>query len=121
MSIDDRRTRLTDAYIDKMIGKDAFEERNRGLLHERREACDQLDQIRRDPESFKARVKNFLELLKALSRNVMEKTMVDSRSLLKETTSNLTIREKSLVVTWESPFDVVASHVEFVNGAGERT
>lgn len=120
VSIDDRRTRLTDAYIDKMIGKDVFEERNRALLHERREACEQLDQMRRDPESFRARVKNFLELLKALSRSVMEKTMADSRSLLKETTSNLAIREKSLVVTWESPFDVVASHVEFVNGAPYR-
>jgi site-specific DNA recombinase len=119
-SIDDRRTRLTDAYIDKMIGKDVFEERNRVLLHERREACEQLDQIRRDPESFRARVKNFLELLKSLSRNVMGKTMVDSRNMLKETTSNLAIREKSLVVTWESPFDVVASHVEFVNGAPYR-
>lgn len=120
VSIDDRRTRLTDAYIDKMISKEVFEDRNKALLHERAVACEQADQIRRDPDSFRARRKKFLELLFCISSNAAGSNQRERTQTLKEATSNLAISGKSLVVTWESPFDVVATHVEFVNGAPHR-
>ena len=42
-NIDARISRLTDAYIDRMIEKDTFEERNQKLLHERAHARDSLN------------------------------------------------------------------------------
>lgn len=119
-NIDDRRNRLTDAYIDRVLTKEAFEERNSALLHDRIKAGEQLDEIRREPAYFSNRANNFFELLKSLSSNDSVTTPYERRKMLKEATSNLAVHEKTLVVTWANPFYAVAKHVEFANGGPYR-
>jgi site-specific DNA recombinase len=119
-AIDERRKRLTDAYIDRVIAKDAFEERNASLLRERIDACNQRDEIRQNPDSYRQRAQEFLELLKSLSIKAFDGNRVEKRDVAKKVTSNFLIDQKKLTAQYESPFDVVASYLKFMCGEPQR-
>jgi len=119
-AIDDRRNRLTDAYIDRTISKEAFEERNARLLHDRASAIEELEKIQSGPNLFRKRKEKFLELLTSLSSNANQESSEEKRDRLKEATSNLSIDQKILIPTYRIPFDAVAKHVESAYGGPYR-
>ena len=119
-AIDDRRNRLTDAYIDRTISKEAFEERNTRLLHERASAIEELDKIQSGPNLFRKRKEKFLELLTSLSSNENQESREEKRDRLKEATSNLAIDQKNLIPTYRIPFDAVVKHLDFQHGPPYR-
>ena len=108
--IDARISRLTDAYIDRMIEKDTFEERNQKLLHERAHARDSLNALRNEFEEKDGRTQKFLELIKAISFNRNLANEYENRDLLKSVTSNFQIDGKQLVVTLKNPFEAIANN-----------
>jgi len=107
-NIDDRLTRLTDAYIDRMIDKVTFDERNCKLLHERLSAQEALEELQAEMTENNYKTEKFLELLKAIASNENKVNEVENRDLLKAVTSNFQIDGKKLVVTLKKPFQVVA-------------
>lgn len=119
-AIDDRRKRLTDAYIDRMISKDAFEERNATLLHERTVACNLRDEILKNPDLYKQRVNKFLELLLSLSDKDILANRGEKRDTVKRVISNFQIDQKTLTSQYCFPFDVVASHLKLPCGEPHR-
>jgi site-specific DNA recombinase len=119
-AIDDRRKRLIDAYIDRTISKDAFEERNAALLHERATAFELLEEVEKNPSLFTTRKNKFLELLSSLSINVIDENREEKRDRLKEITSNLAIDQKTLIPTYKIPFDAVVAHLNIHYGPPHR-
>ncbi|MGK2957404.1 MAG: recombinase family protein [Acidimicrobiales bacterium] len=117
---DTRLSRLTDAYIDRLIDKETFEERKRILLHERTGVRELLEKLSSGTDANRIRTKIFLELLKTLSCNVNHTNREEMRDLLKEATSNLQMDGRNLEVTWKNPFQVVASRVKSQYGVPYR-
>ena len=102
--IDTRLARLTDAYIDRMIDKATFEERKKALIHERAAIQEKLDELSEKTDHVHSLVRNFLELIKALSDNTESTYPTEKRDALKKATSNWSYDGKNLVVDWLDEF-----------------
>jgi site-specific DNA recombinase len=109
-NIDERINRLTDAYIDRMIDKETFDDKNKRLLHERLSAREALEELQATLTDNDNKTKKFLELVKAISINKNKANEVENRDLLKSVTSNLEIDGKRLVFTLQKPFAAIANN-----------
>lgn len=119
-NIDDRITRLTDAYIDRMIDKETFDNRNKKLLHERISAKDTLEELRSAIADNDYKTQSFLKLVKAISLNKTQANETENRDLLKSVTSNLEIDGKRLVFTLQKPFAAITDWYESIYGEPYR-
>jgi len=109
-----RLTRLTDAYIDRVIEKDLFEERKGALLMERKVVEEQLAT---PVEPVPARLQKFLEL--AGDAYLLYKTALpeEKRDFLKIVTSNRQASGKNVEITLAAPFDG-GSRKEYASKSG---
>ena len=119
-NINERLTRLTDAYIDRMIDKETFDARNQALLHERTLAQEMLEASKADLNGKSARARQFLQLSKDIFQAGELGSESEKRDILKSATSNLRIDGKELVVTWFPPFQEVARSQKSIYGAPHR-
>lgn len=119
--VDERVARLTDAYIDRLIERDLFEERKGVLFRERAELRASLDAALSGNDPVAQNLKEFLELLPRLCESQKSVAASESRDLLKTTASNLCVDRKNLVVDWKSPFHVLAKEPEMTYGGPQRT
>ncbi|MBI2755076.1 MAG: recombinase family protein, partial [Betaproteobacteria bacterium] len=122
---DDRIRRLTDAYIDRLIDKDLFEERKTALLQERLQLQERLDDVLAGQPKLAANVNEFLELVGSLVGKENPANPAENRDLLEKATSNRGIDQKNLVYSWKPQYTVLAAREEFMLGApyqgGSRT
>lgn len=119
-NVDARVDRLTDAYIDRLIEKDVFEERKAGLLKERATTREVLADVETGQDGIGVRLEQFIELLKSLQNQDILANPAERRDLVKSLTSNLQLRGKNLVVTWHFPFDLIVSKANCLYGAPSR-
>ncbi len=108
-NIDARITRLTDAYIDRMIDKETFDTRKQKLLHERLQAKESMEEIQSQVAENDQKTQKFLELVKAISSNSILANRNENRELVKSVTSNFCVDGKKLVFTLKKPFQAVAN------------
>jgi len=118
--IESRLVRLTDAYVDRLIEKDMFEERKASVLNERAHAQEALGDLESGRGGIDVKLAQVLELLKSLQNKEKMENQWERRDLIKTASSNLVVKQKSLVVSWLSPFDVIAERQVFDNGAPRR-
>jgi DNA invertase Pin-like site-specific DNA recombinase len=98
---------LTDAFIDRMIDKEAYETRKAKLFMEKAELLEKLAEMESGKDITASRVQNFLELLKRLAHMDELEISTEKRDLVKSVTSNLQVSQKNLVVSWAFPFDAL--------------
>ena len=118
--IEERINRLTDAYIDRLIDKDMFEQRKTALLSERLQAAEAL-------ASWKSGKRNIAEeLLEILERGdtaclAYETSVVpEKREMVDSLTSNRLLNGKSLEISLNSPFDLIATRSKLRRGSPQR-
>jgi site-specific DNA recombinase len=92
--IQERLARLTDAYIDRVLEKEIFEERKTALLIERRDLEEKLTQIKSGADSVPDRLAEFLELAGSAYLSYKMGFLKEKRDLLKTVTSNREVMEK---------------------------
>lgn len=119
-SIDTKITRLTDAYIDRLIDKETFDQRNQKLLYERIGATEAIEEIRSQITTSDEKTKKFLELAKAISINKNKVDGNENRDLLKTVTTNFLIDGKKLVFELKKPFEMIANDSELYCGEPYR-
>ena len=119
--LQDRQDRLTDAYLDKLIDKDTFEQRKTALLSERCLINEQLQNLTNQSQSVPDRLSQFLEL--AGTAYLAYKLGLDEekRQLVKIVTSNRSVDRKLPVFTLSSPFNEVAKRFENTCGRPRRS
>lgn len=105
--IEERLSRLTDAYVDGLLEKDVFEERREGLLLERR----RLEERESQPSSheLKDRFNQFVEDAVNLGRMYDTAALENRRRLLARISSNRRFDGSTLDVTWRTPFHELAN------------
>ena len=114
----ERLARLTDAVLDGLIDKDAYEERKAVLLSERRGL---LDELERPPEGTRAdRLLEKFERGNAAYLGVISAMTDEVRDSLEKTTSNLRVEGKYLVIKPRFPFGEIAKRRLFNLGAAYR-
>jgi DNA invertase Pin-like site-specific DNA recombinase len=107
-SLEDRLSRLTDAYIDRIIDQNSYLERKNRLLEERITLNERRAKLEAGQDGLRRHVQNHLELIKSLGDMPDKTPPAELRQLLKETTSNFLAFGKDLVITWAPPFDELA-------------
>jgi len=113
-NVTERLERLADAYIDQSLDKETIDAKNHELLQEKVALRDFLNQLLHEDDPRRIRKDKFLELLKRLKLSSEQYNGSDLRDALKEATSNLQVDQKSLVVTWEKPFEVIQNRPKLV-------
>lgn len=115
-----RLERLTDAFVDRLIEKDVFEQRKVGLLKERALMREVLAKVQAGHDGIASRLNELFEPLKTLQNKAIWGNQHEMRDLVKNMSSNLQLSGKSLVVTWRNLFNIIASREVFTNSGPSR-
>jgi site-specific DNA recombinase len=118
--LEDRLTRLTDAYIDRLIDKDTFEQRKTTLLLERRKLEDSLAEWQSGKRSEADELQQILERADSAYSGYLSGNAPDKRDLVDTLTSNRLLSGKSLEVTLAFPFHSIANRFETADGGPRR-
>ena len=118
--INDKIARLTDAYIDRVLDKELFEERKRSLLTERVALQEYLTELKDGNDPSVADAKDYLELLRALPGKDFLNNPDETKQILETVTSNRLIRQNTLEIQWLEPFETVATRDLQLCGAPHR-
>jgi len=116
----DRLRRLTDAYLDKLIDKDAFEERRATLLMERKNIEERIEFSNCNRYTMAERVEKFLELAGSAYSLYKSGLPDERRHLLQTVTSNRQVQGKNIEFTLALPFNELANRFQNTNGAPYR-
>ncbi|HHT9126410.1 MAG TPA: recombinase family protein [Candidatus Brocadiia bacterium] len=115
-----RINNLTDAYIDRLIEKEVFEERKDSLLMEKRALEEKLAEIKEKAKSVPDKLSKFLELAGSVYLSYKMGITEEKRDLLKTVTSNRLVDGKNIEIALNLPFQEVANRHEIPNGAPYR-
>jgi DNA invertase Pin-like site-specific DNA recombinase len=118
--VKERLNRLTDAYIDRLIERELFEQRKSALLLERTDLEQRLaewEDGRRNPAD---ELLNFLERADGAYLAYKHGLPEERRDLLDALTSNRTVSGKVAEIMLKLPFSEIANRASRTNGAPRR-
>ena len=118
--MEDRLTRLTDAYIDQVIERELFEQRKTALLMERKNLEENMAALSRDGGSVADQLMEFLELAGSAYNRYDLGFMEEKRDLVRIVTSNRVVQGKSVALMLLEPFQVLANRPKTSYGAPYR-
>jgi site-specific DNA recombinase len=118
---DDRLNRLTDAYIDRLIGKDLFEQRKNALLVERKDLEQRLADWRTGKRNPADELLYFLERADGAYLAYKLGLQEEKRDLLESLTSNRFVSGKTPEIMLALPFHEVANRFESTDGGPRRS
>jgi site-specific DNA recombinase len=117
---DERLNRLTDAYIDRLIEKDVFEQRKTALLAERLQTAEALASWETGKRSPADEVMEILERADTAYLAYKAGIVPEKREMVDSLTSNRMLNGKSLEVTLNSPFNLIANRNITQDGSPRR-
>jgi len=117
---EDRLSRLTDAYIDRLIDAELFESRKKALLAERRDLDNQLVEWRTNKRDPSAELAKFLERADTAYLAYKSGLITEKRELLDALTSNRVVDRKNPTIMLSLPFRMVADRTKFEDGCPRR-
>jgi hypothetical protein len=118
--LDERLGRLTDAYIDRVIERDLFEQRKTTLLMEKKGLEEQQAILRGEAEAGPKRVAEILELAGSASLCYDTADTDERRDLVDILTSNRIVGGKNVDFMLRIPFSLIAERFKTTNGAPYR-
>lgn len=105
--LDERMARLTDAYIDRLIDREAFEQRNAGLLKEHVAIEQEIEKMATGESSAVQETVAMFELIRRLSQATNEVFPEELVELLKSASSNFLVEGKTAQISWKSGLKVL--------------
>lgn len=120
-AIDDRLSRLTDAYVDQILDRETFLARKERLLDDRAALTSSKTSIESGDDQIEKRAARILGLVKALGNMADLENDDQLRSLLKNTISNFAVSGKSVAIAWQNPFFQLSKWDSAPSGGPERT
>lgn len=102
--------RLTDALINGLIGKEAFNERRERLLRDQRNVEDRLNTLEEDGSKIRERVRKFVERSDSAYIQYLHGDSRVRRDLVRTITSNRIVEGKTLDFALDLPFSIIAQH-----------
>jgi site-specific DNA recombinase len=118
--LDDRLNKLTDAFLDSLIDRDAFERRKQVLLLDRCDAVETITRLKREGDALPAEVEKCLERANTALLGYGRAGGDAKRMALQSVISNLCARGKYVEVELRKPFEAVAKRAELAIGPPYR-
>lgn len=118
--ISERITRLTDAYLDRAIDRELFEERKAKLLFERQAIAERIKDYAEDGSSVPEELKKKLELAGNAYSLYQVALPEKKRQLLAMVTSNFSCSEKNLDFAFKEPFNTIANRSVYSSGGPSK-
>jgi hypothetical protein len=118
--IDERTSRLTDAYIDRLIDKDVFEQRKTALLSERLQVAAALTSWESGKRNIAEELAEILERANTACLAYETSVVPEKREMVDSLTSNRLLSGKSLEISLTSPFDLIATRSKVLDGSPHR-
>lgn len=103
----DQLARLTDAYLDRALDREEFEERRRRLLDEKLLLAEKVRDAEYPDHTFRRRASVFLELIGGLRDLAEMANSVERRELLLSAVSNFVVSKKSFVLQWRESLQLL--------------
>jgi DNA invertase Pin-like site-specific DNA recombinase len=119
-AVDDRVRRMTDAYIDGMIDKEAYLVRKEELAKARAGMLARQADLENGNAGARRAAEQALELTKSLSRLTKSASDENVRQVLAHMTLNLLGHKKDVAIAWRKPFDQLLNQAAFPVGAPYR-
>lgn len=119
-AVDDRLSRLTDAYLDQTIDKASYLARREQLLHDRTGLRCHKASLEAGNDNLERRAQRNLELAKALGMRAFWGDGPRIREIIKLATSNLTASGKNVAIAWREPFCSLAKLPTVSSGPPDR-
>src|ERR1039457_2840386 len=119
--IEDRLNRLTDAYIDRLIEKDLFEQRKSALLVGRTDVEQRLAEWKNGKRNPADELLLFLERADSAYLAYKLGLAEEKRDLLDSVTSNRLVSGKTPEIMLALPFNEVANRFECTSGGPRRS
>jgi len=119
--LEQRLSKLTDAYLDQLIDKDTFEQRKTTLLAERRSTQDRLAQCQSNSVLLADQLQSVLDQAGNAYLIYKSATTAERRELINILTSNRYVDGKSVKVMLDLPFDLVANRFDVTGGSPPRS
>jgi len=118
--IDERLSRITDAYIDRLIDKDVFEQRKAALLAERVQTTEALAGWESGRRSAADELLEILERADSAYSAYKTGIVPEKREMVDSLTSNRLLNGKALEISVNSPFDLIATRSKMRDGSPQR-
>jgi hypothetical protein len=118
--IDDRLNRLTDAYIDRLVERDTFEQRKTALLAARLGTSETLAGWESGNRNVADELLKILERANTAYSAYKAGIMPEKREMVDSLTSNRVLNGKLLEITPSSPFDLIATRTQVIDGSPRR-
>jgi hypothetical protein len=116
----DRLNRTTDAYLEGVLDREAFEERKAALITERRALTDRRADYEANRASVPDELQKFVELAGAAYSLYCGAITTKKRRLLRTVMSNCILDQKRLDITWQTPFRFIAEREKTTQCAPHR-
>lgn len=101
-ALDDRLGRITDAYIDRLLDKEDFDERKTKLQEEKLTILEDEKRMSEPERFYGARLTVFLELISSLQGLDSETNPSEKGRILKSAISNLSVHQKTVEIQWKT-------------------
>ncbi len=115
--INDRLSILADAYVDGVFDKETYVSKKNELLIEEQSNKEKLTNLRQDLDEAANRLDTFLELLNSAYLSYKLGTPDEKRELVQTIFSNSEIKEKSVLLKPEIPFQMMVERQPFTSGS----
>jgi len=116
----ERLNRLTDAYIDRLIEKDLFEQRKEALLVERLKTAEALTSWESGNRSPADELMEILERADTAYSAYKIGIVPEKREMVDSITSNRMLAGKSVEISLSSPFDLIGNRYKSTDGRPRR-
>jgi hypothetical protein len=116
-----RQDRLVDAYVDKLIDKDAFEARRAALILEDARLKEQMAALLDGQANSTEDALQLFELIKTLYFGYKFGDPEEKRDMVVRTTSNRAVNGRNLTFELKSPFREVANRSKYACGDPNRS
>ena len=118
--LDEQLNRVTDAYVDRLIEKESFEDRKGKIVTQRVGLEQQLAAVEGGSMSVVREVAKILELAGSAYSLYKEGIVEEKRELLIYVTSNRVVARKTLCLSYQQPYASLADRVKVESGAPRR-
>jgi site-specific DNA recombinase len=112
--------RLTDAYLEGALLRSEYDDRKQKTLNELEELKNQSEQQAKESELKTERTKRFFKTLIGLGNFESLPSMEQKRKLVKILTSNFSVSQKNIDITWSSPYQALLDMTSICFGAPEH-
>lgn len=118
--LQNRISKLTDAYIDGMVDEGTYIAKKNSILLEEKSVKEKLEIVDATQEKILERVEKFIELINNAYSSYKLANSEEKRELIEIATSNLKVVNKKLIVELSCPFQIVAERQRIGAGSPSR-